>query len=59
MLEPVFTIILTAVLLRGFMNGFQLAGGVVVLAGAAMTVLMQKNKPKNDMEEDTAVEHKV
>ena len=42
MLEPVFTIILTALLLNGFMNLFQLAGGVIVLAGAALTILMQK-----------------
>lgn len=59
MLEPVFTIILTALLLRGFMNAYQMAGGVIVLVGAAMTVLTQKRNQRGDMEKITAVEHKA
>ena len=58
MLEPVFTILLTALLLNGFMNALQLAGGVVVLAGAVMTVLTQKRKTEVEII-NTGVEQKV
>lgn len=56
MLEPVFTILLTALLLGGFMGGFQLAGGIIVLTGAAMTVLAQKQKSKTEAQETISVE---
>lgn len=52
MLEPVFTVALTALLLKNSINALQLAGGVIVLAGAAFTVLLQKKAESPEMVKD-------
>jgi drug/metabolite transporter (DMT)-like permease len=43
MLEPIFTIALTAVFLKSNLNILQSAGGMIVLAGALFAALSQKN----------------